>query len=61
MIKAAALSARAKKKKKTFYKILPATTAATTADHLCQSWQSCSIHHEIQTMTNPDKITLGLT
>ena len=25
-----------------FYKILP----ANTADHLCQSWQSCSNHHE---------------
>jgi len=26
-----------------FYKFLP----ANTADRLCQSWQSCSIHHEI--------------
>ncbi|DBA96010.1 TPA: hypothetical protein ACH3X1_001514 [Trebouxia sp. C0004] len=26
-----------------FYKILP----ANTADHLCQSWPSCSDHHEI--------------
>ena len=26
-----------------FYKFLP----ANTADRLCQSWQSCSNHHEI--------------
>ena len=29
-----------------FYKILP----ANTADHMCQSWQSCSNHHEVQTV-----------
>jgi len=41
-----------------FYKFLP----ANTADRLCQSWQSCSNHHEIQTVyyvvENPDMIRL---
>ena len=41
-----------------FYKILP----ANTADHLCQSWQLCSNHHEVQTVyyvvKNPHMIRL---
>jgi len=41
-----------------FYKFLP----ANTADCLCQSWQSCSNHHEIWTvyyvLENPDMIRL---
>jgi len=34
---------RTEEEEEGFYKFLP----ANTADRLCQSWQSCSNHHEI--------------
>ena len=38
-----ALDQLEEEEEKGFYKFLP----ANTADRLCQSWQSCSNHHEI--------------
>ena len=47
------------KEEEEFYKLLP----ANKADHLCQSWQSCSDLHKIQTVydivENPHSIRLS--
>jgi len=39
----AAVNSKQEEEEEGFYKFLP----ANTADRLCQSWQSCSNHHEI--------------